>query len=112
MKNKLFALAVALVMITFAVNTTVMAQSKDSKYPESKGKTTVQKTINKSGDLKQTAKTVVNENKTKTKENGTMVKNDMKKSTGKDMKKMESEVKHHKMITNKSEKKPNDKTKK
>lgn len=111
MKNKMFALAVALIMITFAVNTSVMAQSKDSKYPDSKGKTTVQKINNKSGDIKQTAKTVINEKKNKTKENVTMVKNDMKKNTGKDMKKMESELKHHKMITNKTEKKPNDKTK-
>ncbi|HEX7357903.1 MAG TPA: hypothetical protein VF270_09365 [Ignavibacteriaceae bacterium] len=111
MKNKMFALAVALIMITFAVNTSVMAQSKDSKYPESKTKTTVQKTNVKVNDVKQTAKTVVNENKTKTKENVSMVKNDMKKNTGKDMKKMESELKHHKMITNKTEKKPNDKTK-
>lgn len=111
MKNKLFALAVALVMITFAANTSIMAQSKDSKYSDSKGKTTVQKINNKVGDVKQTAKTVVNEKKTKTKENVTMIKNDMKKNTGKDMKKMESELKHHKMITNKSDKKPNDKTK-
>ncbi|HCY75299.1 MAG TPA: hypothetical protein DHV28_05215 [Ignavibacteriales bacterium] len=112
MKNKLFALAVAVMMITFAVNTSIMAQSKDSKYPDSKGKTTVQKINNKVGDVKQTAKTVITDKKTKIKENTAMVKNDMKKNTGKDMKKMESELKHHKMITNKSEKKPNDKTKK
>ena len=112
MKTRSFALAIALMFMTFTINSALMAQSKDSKYPDNKGKTTVHKIETKVGDVKQTAgKTTLNK-KEITKGGEKIAKIENKNNTGKEMNKMKNEVKHHKMITNKTEKKTTEKIKK
>lgn len=110
MKTRSFALAIALMFMIFTINSALMAQSKDLKYPDNKGKTTVHKIETKVGDVKQTAGTV-NQKKEITKGGEKIVKNENKINTGKEMNKMKNEVKHHKMVTNKTEKKTTEKIK-
>jgi|WetSurMetagenome_2_1015567.scaffolds.fasta_scaffold07660_5 hypothetical protein len=109
MKTRSFALAIALMLMTFTINSALMAQSKDLKYPDNKGKTTVHKIETKVGDVKQTAGTTTLEKKDMTKRGEKIAKNESKNNTGKEMNKMKNKVKHHKMVTNKTEKKTKEK---
>jgi hypothetical protein len=106
MKTRSFALAVTLLLMAFILNSTLMAQNKDSKQTEHKVKTTVQKIETKTGDTHQTAGTVQGKIEN-TKEGTKVVKSDLKNNTEKEMTKTKKEMKHHKMPTNKDEvKKP------
>ena len=102
MKTRSFALAIALLLMAFTANSTLMAQNKNSKQTEHKIKTTVQKIDTKTGDTHQTANRV--KEKTESTKKGTMmVKNELKKNTEKEMKKPRKEITHHKMPMTKNE---------
>lgn len=109
MKNRFFAFAVAIVLMAFAVNTTVVAQNKDTKTPPKTVKQTEQKIQNKVGDVK--TKTEVKKVET-TKEGMNTVKTDVKKDTEKIVKKTHKNVKHHTMPLKKVETKKTETEKK
>ena len=109
MKTRSFILSHAILFAAFTVNTVVMAQSHDSKNPDSKGKTTVTKTEINTSDVKQNAGTTTHQKTTQTKGGINTVNKDVKTNPEKDMKKTESEVKQSKTTT---EKKINEKHKK
>jgi hypothetical protein len=110
MKTKSLALAFSIFLVFFAVNSSIMAQNKDSKTTN-KVKTTVQKTESKMNDVKQNASTTIHHKNHQIKGGTNTVKNEVKTDLGKDMKKMNDKVKKTPSMTNKVEKKNTDKIK-
>ena len=110
MKSRALAFALAIFIVAFAANSTIIAQSKDSKTTDSKVKTTVQKVDSKTTkEVKQDAGTTIHHKNHQLKERTKTVKNEVKTDLGKDMKKTGDEVKKNDMITHKTEKKSNTK---
>lgn len=109
MKSRTLALALAIFIVAFAANSTIMAQSNDSKTPDSKIKTTVQKIDSKTNEVKQNAGTTIHHKNHQLKERTNTLKNEVKTNLGKDMKKTSDEVKKSNMMTHKNEKKSNTK---
>ena len=110
MKSRIMAFALAIFIVAFAANSTIIAQSKDSKTTDSKVKTTVQKVDLKTNQVKQDAGTTIHHKNHQLKERTSTVKSDVKTDLGKDMKKTGDEVKkNNDMITHKTEKKSNTK---
>lgn len=100
MKTKLFALAVSIFMIAFAVNSTVMAQNKETKKTGKTIKQTEQKVDAKINNAKNTTETKMTMNNNKSKE---MMKTE--KSMHEKVKMNEKEIKRHQIPVKKNEKK-------
>ncbi|HMN23512.1 MAG TPA: hypothetical protein PKE38_03375 [Ignavibacteriaceae bacterium] len=115
MKSRMMALAFAIFIVAFTANTTIMAQSNDSKTKDNKIKTTVQKTDTKTNtgiktnEVKQNAGTTTHHKNHQLKERTNTVKNEVKNNPGKDMNKTNDEVKKNDMITHKTQNKSNTK---
>jgi hypothetical protein len=101
MKTKLFTLAVSIIMIAFAVNTTVMAQNKETKKPEKIVMHTNKKIEKKTSDVKLNAdmhkKRIETVKKETEKSPKGAVKTEVKKETEKKVSKTHKAIKHHKM---------------
>ncbi len=110
MKNRLFAFAISIVMVAFAINTSILAQNKEVKNPGKTIKQTEQKVDSKINKARTPTEAKITMNTVKSKET---MKTEMKKDMGKmDMKKKEMnekikknerEIKHHTMPMKKSE---------
>ena len=112
MKTQLFSTVLAILLFAFTVNSTILAQSKDSKSTDTKIKTTVQKIEDKKEDVNQTAGTTIHHKQNQTKGGINTVKNEVKSDLGKDKKiMMNKKVNKTKTVTDKMEKKPNEKIK-
>ena len=109
MKSRALAFVLAIFIVAFAANSTIIAQSKDSKTTDSKVKTTIQKVDSKTNLVKKDAGTTIHHKNHQLKERTNTVKNEVKTDLGKDMKKTGDEVKKNDMITHKTEKKSNTK---
>jgi len=100
MKTKLFALAASVIMIAFTVNSTVMAQNKETKNPGKTINKTEQKIDTKINNVKTTTETKMTMNNEKSKETA---KTELKKNTGEKVKKDVKKIKHHQMPVKKNE---------
>lgn len=130
MKIRSFAFALAILFAAFTINSSIMAQSHDSKSPENKGKTTAtttthdktnktegsantvnkQTNTNPQKDVKKTenqvkySSTTATHNKTtKTEGGANTVNKEAKTNHEKDMNKTENQVKHKETTNHKSE---------
>jgi hypothetical protein len=111
MKTKTMALALSIFLVFFTVNSSIMAQNKDSKTTN-KVKTTVQKNESKMNDVKQNTSTTIHHKNHQIKGGINTVKTEAKTNLGKDMKKMDEKVNKSETVTNKVEKTTTNKIKK
>lgn len=116
MKSRMMALAFAIFIVAFAANSTIIAQSNNSKTTkDSKIKTTVQKidkktnTEIKTNEVKQNAGTTIHHKNHQLKERTNTVKNEVKNNPRKDVNKTTDEVKKNDMTTHKIQNKSNTK---
>ncbi len=104
MKSRTIALAIFI--IAFAFNFSIIAQSKDSKTTDNKVKTTIHKSdIKTTNDVKENAGTTVHHKNHQIKESKNNIKGELKSDLGKDMKKPNDEIKKDEVTTHKTEKK-------
>ena len=100
MKARMFALAVSIFMIAFTVNSTVIAQTKETKNTGKTLKQNEQKTDAKIDNAKTPIEQNIALNKEKSKET---IKTDMKKNIVEKPNVNKKQIKHHQMPVKKKE---------